>query len=191
MASIAAGISKVLEALVGSGKGSRNKWDELPVESVAASVEIDKKLLQKYFMKHPHENLAVFADKVWHVKCGHFFCHSYPHLLAVCNLQKGLWTSSYNWLLFQTENKYNPCMFMEMLFEDDRVSSKLISANFILWAIIGVKTLSTDSIALSKGMPVKEVIISFFILMEQSKATRQLCLNSCLFIVFLFFVLFV
>ncbi|KAG5564821.1 hypothetical protein RHGRI_000875 [Rhododendron griersonianum] len=96
--------------------------------------QIDKKLLQKYFMKHPHENLAVFVDKVWHVKCGHFFYHS------LRNLQKGLWTSSYNWLLFQTENKYNPCMFMEMLFEDDKV---------------------------------KEVIISFFILMEQSKATRQ------------------
>ncbi|KAF7152098.1 hypothetical protein RHSIM_Rhsim01G0104700 [Rhododendron simsii] len=25
---------------------------------------IDKKLLQKYFMKHPHENLPVFADNV-------------------------------------------------------------------------------------------------------------------------------
>ncbi|KAF7153930.1 hypothetical protein RHSIM_Rhsim01G0104800 [Rhododendron simsii] len=50
-----------------------------------------------------------------------------PHLLAVRNLQKGLWTSSYNRLLFQTENKYNPCMFMEMLFEDDKVSNKLFA----------------------------------------------------------------
>ncbi|KAF7112349.1 hypothetical protein RHSIM_RhsimUnG0238000 [Rhododendron simsii] len=25
--------------------------------------KIDKKLLQKYFMKHPHDNLPVFADK--------------------------------------------------------------------------------------------------------------------------------
>ncbi|KAG5564637.1 hypothetical protein RHGRI_000731 [Rhododendron griersonianum] len=39
MASIAAGISKVSEAIVGSGKGSRKNWDELPAESVAFSVE--------------------------------------------------------------------------------------------------------------------------------------------------------
>lgn len=39
MASIAAGISKVSEALVGSGKGSRKNWDEVPVESGSASGE--------------------------------------------------------------------------------------------------------------------------------------------------------
>ncbi|KAF7152663.1 hypothetical protein RHSIM_Rhsim01G0105100 [Rhododendron simsii] len=39
--------------------------------------------------------------------------------------RRGFGLPSYNRLLFQTENKYNPCMFMEMLFEDDRVSNKL------------------------------------------------------------------
>ncbi|KAI8563217.1 hypothetical protein RHMOL_Rhmol03G0095200 [Rhododendron molle] len=34
---------EVLEALVGLGKGSRKDWDELPVESVAASVEVKEK----------------------------------------------------------------------------------------------------------------------------------------------------
>ncbi|KAF7112344.1 hypothetical protein RHSIM_RhsimUnG0237900 [Rhododendron simsii] len=43
MASIAARILKVSEALVGSGKGSRKNCDELPVESVVASIEMKEK----------------------------------------------------------------------------------------------------------------------------------------------------
>ncbi|KAI8541244.1 hypothetical protein RHMOL_Rhmol08G0046600 [Rhododendron molle] len=69
--------------------------------------KIDKKLLQKYFMKHPHENLPAFADK---------------------------------------PEKKNPSL------------TPMDWVKFLVSAIIGL---------------VKEVIISFFILMEQGKATRQ------------------
>ncbi|XP_058179882.1 uncharacterized protein LOC131298433 isoform X3 [Rhododendron vialii] len=52
--------------------------------------KIDKKLLQKYFMKHPHENLPAFADKYiifrrgfgLHHTTGYFFKHKINTILA-------------------------------------------------------------------------------------------------------------
>ncbi|KAF7153866.1 hypothetical protein RHSIM_Rhsim01G0105300 [Rhododendron simsii] len=60
---------------LGKGLGKQHclmDWNSLVLDGwstcgfllVHADAMIDKKLLQKYFMKHPHENLPVFADRV-------------------------------------------------------------------------------------------------------------------------------
>ncbi|KAF7154140.1 hypothetical protein RHSIM_Rhsim01G0106100 [Rhododendron simsii] len=64
MVSIAAWISKVSEALVGSGKGSRNNWDELPVESVAASAEVK----QMGFAKNKPDLQAILRTQMRRTK---------------------------------------------------------------------------------------------------------------------------
>ncbi|KAG5534640.1 hypothetical protein RHGRI_022682 [Rhododendron griersonianum] len=108
--------------------------------------KIDKKLLQKYFMKHPHENLPAFADK--------------PE-------KKNPSLTPMDWVKFLVSAIIGLVTVVGSL-NKSKPNIKVLAP--ILFAVSAKLYCISE---LDHAIHVKEVIISFFILMEQGKATRE------------------